>query len=83
MAAHQGVMRTAALIKRCFYWPRVQKDGEITAPVAGWMTFRFHGNGQRGGYISENYLRFNQVETTYFVSECHSSYTVMQSKISF
>ncbi len=29
MAAHQGVERTAALIKRCFYWPRVQKDVEM------------------------------------------------------
>ncbi len=26
MAAHQVVVRTAALIKRRFYWPRVQKD---------------------------------------------------------
>ncbi len=25
MAAHQGVVRTTALIKRCFYWPRMQK----------------------------------------------------------
>ncbi len=28
MAAHQGVVRTAALIKRRFYWPRMQKDVE-------------------------------------------------------
>ena len=28
MAAHQGVVRTAALIKRCFYWPKVQKEME-------------------------------------------------------
>ncbi len=28
MAAHQGVMRTAALIKRRFYWPKMQKDVE-------------------------------------------------------
>ncbi len=28
MAAHQGVVRTAALIKRCSYWLRVQKDVE-------------------------------------------------------
>ena len=28
MAAHQGVVRTAALIKRRFYWPRMQKDLE-------------------------------------------------------
>ena len=28
MAAHQGVVRTAVLIKRRFYWPRVQKDVE-------------------------------------------------------
>ncbi len=29
MAAHQGVVRTAALIKRRFYWPRMQKDVEV------------------------------------------------------
>ena len=28
MAAHEGVVRTAALIKRRFYWPKVQKDVE-------------------------------------------------------
>ena len=28
MAAHQGVVRTAVLIKRRFYWPRMQKDVE-------------------------------------------------------
>ncbi len=28
MAAHQGAVRTAALIKRRFYWPRMQKDVE-------------------------------------------------------
>ncbi len=28
MAAHQGVVRTPALIKRRFYWPRMQKDVE-------------------------------------------------------
>ncbi len=28
MAAHQGVVRTAALVKRRFYWPRMQKDVE-------------------------------------------------------
>ncbi len=28
MVAHQGVVRTAALIKRHFYWPKVQKDVE-------------------------------------------------------
>ncbi len=28
MAAHQGVVRTAALIKRRFYWPRMQNDAE-------------------------------------------------------
>ncbi len=28
MTAHQGVVRTAALIKRRFYWPRMQKDVE-------------------------------------------------------
>ncbi len=28
MAAHQGVVRTAALINRRFYWPRMQKDVE-------------------------------------------------------
>ncbi len=28
MAANQGVVKTAALIKRCFYWPKVQKDVE-------------------------------------------------------
>ncbi len=28
MAPHQGVVRTAALVNRCFYWPRVQKDVE-------------------------------------------------------
>ncbi len=28
MAAHQGVVRTAALIKRHFYWPKMQKDVE-------------------------------------------------------
>ncbi len=28
IAAHQGVVRTAALIKRRFYWPRMQKDVE-------------------------------------------------------
>ncbi len=28
MAAHQGVLRAAALIKRRFYWPKVQKDVE-------------------------------------------------------
>ncbi len=27
-AAHQGVVRTAALMKRRFYWPRMQKDVE-------------------------------------------------------
>ncbi len=29
MAAHQRVVRTAALIKRCFYSPRMQKDVEV------------------------------------------------------
>ena len=28
MASHQGVVRTAALIKRRFYWPKMQKDVE-------------------------------------------------------
>ncbi len=28
MAAHQGVVRTAALIKRRLYWPKVQNDVE-------------------------------------------------------
>ncbi len=28
VAAHQGVVRTAALIQRRFYWPRMQKDVE-------------------------------------------------------
>ncbi len=28
IAAHQGVVRTAALIKRWFYWPKMQKDVE-------------------------------------------------------
>ncbi len=28
MAAHQRVVRTAALIKRRFYWPQMQKDVE-------------------------------------------------------
>ncbi len=28
MAAHQGVVRTAALIKRRFYWPKMPKDVE-------------------------------------------------------
>ncbi len=28
MAVHQGVVRTAALIKRRSYWPRMQKDVE-------------------------------------------------------
>ncbi len=30
MAAHQGAVRTAALIKRCFYWPRMQTDVEAS-----------------------------------------------------
>ncbi len=29
MAAQQGVVRTAALMKRRFYWPRMQKDVEV------------------------------------------------------
>ncbi len=38
IAAHQGVVRIAALIKRRFYWPRMQKDVEAlckrcTAPA--------------------------------------------------
>ncbi len=28
MTAHQGVVRTAALIKRHFYWPKMPKDVE-------------------------------------------------------
>ncbi len=29
MAAHQGVVRTAALMKRRFYWQRVLKDDVV------------------------------------------------------
>ncbi len=29
MVADQGVVRTAALIKRRFYWPRMQNDVEV------------------------------------------------------
>ncbi len=59
MAAHQGVVRTAALIKRRFYWPRMQKDVEAwckrcTTCGSCKATVRGHGELQQPWHSAFN-----------------------------
>ncbi len=49
LAAHQGVVRTSALIKRRFYWPNMQKDVESwcqRCAVCGKCKAAVRGHGQ-------------------------------------
>ncbi len=49
LAAHQGVVRTQALIKQWFYWPRVQRDIESWCQwctICGKCKVAVRGHGQ-------------------------------------